>query len=374
MSLVKDLFIAGSEVQIRKDEEKEKTKIGTLRAGNTGMVMEDGAIVGSCAAQTYLRMLGINGKSVTVEKSLMFAGGRLNEDHWLSVLKESYDGPILCEEDIATHWQTDQGISVTGRPDIVLCRTVEEEIEWPKDDPFKPREPIYRSFSVPVCMIELKQVMSVNSAYNVLIKKEPQLKHLMQAAHYMHELDCPGELWYTNRNNLDAPDWLNFRPMPPDAREEVLGFRYYKQGDINPRTGKPKKHKLTEDAYLEARGKVKAWRELAKIYPFVQGFKLELRDGELWYQDTHSENTEWVQSIVTIDRIKRFYNYVGDLPEYGKVPAEALNLTATGEKIAWKFSDYSDLAELDPAHWTGTDLDSWVDKIRAKVSEDSSDK
>jgi hypothetical protein len=205
---VSKLFIDGMNIQIDRGNQSEKGKVGTLRGGNTGMMTEDGKIIGQCAAETYLRYKGIKTGQVDYKKELMFAGGRLNEDHWLSALKESYKGPILCEEDIPTCWETDQGIKVTGRPDIVLC-------EGTVDNP-KPKQGI-----------ELKQCMSINSAYGVFIDKKPQLKHLMQAAHYMWQLNCPFTLSYVNRNNLDTPGWMEFRPFPKpeDELEEVISYR-----------------------------------------------------------------------------------------------------------------------------------------------------
>lgn len=352
--MIKRLFDKGIRQQIQEGNDREKSKVGTLRAGNTGMVMEDGSIVGSCAAMTYLRYKGINGKPVDASKELMFAGGRLNEDHWLSVLKTAYEGPILCEEDIPVSWETDQGIKVTGRPDIVLCSGTQEE-------------------AVPECMVELKQVMSINSAYNVLIKNEPQLKHLMQAAHYMWQLDCPGELWYTNRNNLDMPSWMEFRPFPKPGEpgSAALGYRYYRFGDLNPRTGKPKKHQITEQEYLD---KIYSgsFAAACKILPFVHGFELALRDGTLYYKDASDALADWKETIVTIERIKRFYNFVGDLEQYGKVPREALNLNAHGEKLGWSFGQYSDLGDLDPSKTAGSNLEKWFE--RAKVFLAGTDK
>ncbi len=361
--MIKELFERGISKQIEAGNAREAEKVGYLRAGNTGMVMENGDIVGSCAATTYLRMLGINGKPVDANKELMFAGGRLNEDHWLSVLKTSYNGPILCEEDIATSWETEQGIKVTGRPDIVLCSgTIEEKTGL---DAGNNLVSALSKDIKPVCMIELKQIMSVNSGYNVLIKREPQLKHLMQAAHYMWQLDCPGELWYTNRNNLDMPAWMEFRefPKPGQAGSESLGYRYYRLGDINPRTGKPKKHQITEAEYYSGQHK-KTFATASKITPFVQGFKLSLENGTLYYQDASNERAPWIQSIVTVDRIKRFYNFVGELEQYGKVPREALNLTPTGDKMGWSFGQYSELKHLDPCHTAGKKLDSWVKQVK----------
>lgn len=343
--MIKDLLEQGLKKQIDKATEHEKTKVGTLRAGNTGMVTPDGEIIGSCAAATYLRMIGVNGKRPDINKELMFAGGRLNEDHWLSVLEESYDGPILCEEDIATCWET-AGVKVTGRPDIVLCSGT-------KDEP------------VPACMVELKQVMSINSAYNVLVKREPQLKHLMQAAHYCWQLGCDGELWYTNRNNLDMPGWMEFREFPPPSPELPIGYRYYRFGDINPKTNKPRKHQITESEYLSGEFN-RTFYQAGKITPFTAGFKLKLDDtGRLFYQDTRDFREPWVETIVNIPDIVRFYDYVANLEmESGKVPPPALNLTATGDKIGWKFYQYSDLGQLDPHYQQGRPLSEWTEAVK----------
>lgn len=355
--MIKELFQKGIATQLQRGNDLEKLKVNTLRGGSTGMVNEQGEVIGTCAAQAYLRMKGINGKPVDAAKELMFAGGRLNEDHWLSVLKESYDGPILCEEDISTCWKTDQGIPVTGRPDIVLCTNTTP------DDPKAIASG--DTFVKPACGIELKQVMSVNSGYNVLIKKTPQLKHLMQAAHYMWQLDCPFELWYTNRNNLDMPSWMEFRefPKPVMNSNSPIGYRYYRYGDVNPKTGRPKKHQLTEDEYFSGRF-TKTFAQASKITPFVVGFKLQLMDGQLYIQDTDDPSNPWVPTIVKIADIVRFYNFVGDLGQYGKVPPEVKNLTCTGDKVAWKFSTYSDFGDLDAGFHVGRNLEQWIEKIK----------
>lgn len=354
MSKIKELFETGIKAQIKAGNEAEKAKVGTLRGGSTGMIDKHGNVIGTCAALAYLRYKGIKISEVDPNKELMFAGGRLNEDHWFSVLKESYDGPILCEEDIPTCWETSQGIKVTGRPDIVLCEAKGISIDTIR---FTPKYGI-----------ELKQIMSVNSAYNVLINGEPQLKHLMQAAHYMWQLDCPFELWYTNRNNLDMPSWMEFRPFPKPGTEgtESLNYRYYRWGDINPKTGKPRKHQITKDEYMSGKHQ-KAFGQASKILPFVKGFELRLERGILFYKEV-GKNKGWQQTIVKIDDIKRFYDFIGDMDFYGKVPKPALNLKPSGEEYNWKFSQYSDLGDLDPEHQQGTDLKKWVDKVQKKFN------
>jgi hypothetical protein len=350
--MIKQLIKDGIAMQIAAGNEAEKTKSGTLRGGNTGMVNQDGQIIGSCAAQAYLRYKGIStGSVITEEKELMFAGGRANEDLWLASLKQSYTGPILCEEEIPTKWETESGIAVTGRPDIVLCE----------------EQKAMESTNInPVCMIELKQVMSINTAYNIKFKREPQLKHLMQTAHYMWQLDCPGELWYTNRTNFEMPAWMLFRPFPKpnEPNSDYLGYRYYRFGNMNNKTGKPIKHKLTEEQYLSGEFS-KTFAEPAKILPFLQGFKLKIHEetGVLSYKDEYDDNSEWVETIVNIPDIIRFYEYVADLEQYGKVPPEALNLTPSGQKMGWKFSDYSDLGDLDVSNHAGKPLKSWLAAI-----------
>lgn len=341
--MIKQLFEQGIAEHIAKGNEAEVGKVGILRGGSTGMIDEEGNILGSCAAEAYLRFKGIKTGDVDLNKELMFAGGRINEDHWLSVLKTSYDGIIKCEEDIPTAWETSNGTKVTGRPDIVLC----------KED------------GSPKCGIELKQVMSVNSAYNVYVEKKPSLKHLMQAAHYMWQLGCPFELWYTNRNNLEMPSWMEFRkfPRPEQQTEDVIGYRYYRSGNINPKTGKPKKHLITRDDYMNQTYD-KSFAQASKIKPFVQGFKLQFQGDQLFMQDAGSDSNPWIPTIVHISYIKRFYEYVSEIDAMNTVPPEAINIDYTGKVMGWKFSAYSDLGDLHPAHYAGKDLQRWLVKIK----------
>lgn len=341
--MIKSLIEQGIAQKIQEGDEKEATKVGTLRAGNTGMIDEHGNIIGACAANAYLRMKGIKISTVTPNKMLMFDGGLANEDIWLDNLKRVYKDPILCEEEIATCWTTSSGVKVTGRPDVVLC----------KED------------RTPLCGIELKQVMSVNSAYGAYVAKEPQLKHLMQAAHYMWQVGCPFELWYTNRSNLDLPAWMAFREFPkPTEEEQVIQYRYYRLGKINARSGKPTKHKITREEYLQ--GGQGAIADPVKILPFLQGFLLQLDErGQLYYKPAEQPKAGWQQSIVNIEGIQRFYEFVSEMDHYGKVPKEVLNLTATGKKMGWTMKDYSDLGDLDAGHNVGRPLQKWVDKLLA---------
>lgn len=179
---LKALHTAGLKSIVKEYEAQETEKLGTLRGGNSGCVTEDGRVIGKCPRLSHLRSEGYQ-KEVDLNKHLMFQAGLTNEDSWLQTLKREWNGPILCEEEIPILWYTANGTKVTGRPDIVLCHK----------DPIKPR---------PVVGLELKLVSSAFTAYNVLAKQQPTLDHLIQAAHYMWQLDIPFKLVYTSRTNF----------------------------------------------------------------------------------------------------------------------------------------------------------------------------
>lgn len=357
--MIKELIEAGTLMQIAEGDEQEKAKAGKLRGGSCGMVREDGSIVGACAAEAWARFKGVNGMPVDISKELMFAGGRANEDLWLASLKKSYDGPILCEEDIPLTWVTESGVAVTGRPDIVLGELISTKTEI---DRF-----------VPVCLLELKQIMSSYSAYHVGVKNTPMLKHVIQAAWYTYQLGCLGELWYTSRQNITCDAWMDHNPRfpaPGEPGSERFSYRYYRLGKINSRSGKPTKHKSTEAEYLtlppsERRAEPKSF------VPFLQGYLLDIaEDGNVYIKDAMIDNSPWLQTAVNINDIKRWYNYLAELENKIKVvPPAYRNIDIWGEDIGFKF-DSAFGPELDPANWAGKDLMTWFDKVKAHLKND----
>ena len=120
MSIIKQAFLEGQSKILADGDKQEATKAGTLRGGNTGVLTEEGQLIGKCAALAYLRYKGIQVSPVTHSRDLMFDAGRRNEDAWYDVLKQSWNKPgqsILREEEIPTKWFTKNKIAVTGRPD-----------------------------------------------------------------------------------------------------------------------------------------------------------------------------------------------------------------------------------------------------------------
>jgi len=347
--MIKELIETGTLLQVKAGDEAEARKIGTLRGGSCGMIREDGTIVGACAAEAWARYKGINGMPVNISKELMFAGGRANEDLWLASLKESYKGPILCEEDIPLVYETNSGIKVTGRPDIVLCEGEENK---------------------PVCLLELKQVMASYSAYNVLIKKTPMLKHVIQAAWYTYQLGCNGELWYTSRQNITCDAWMDHNPRFPNPGEpgsENFNYRYYRLGKINARSGKPTKHKSNEQEFHTLNPKERR-AEVKNFLPFLQGFLLDIdSNGQVYVQDAMVEGAQWKETTVNINDIKRWYNYIADLEKKTKVvPPSYRNVDIWGEDIGFKFESQFG-PELDPAKWEGKPLELWLSELKERI-------
>ena len=345
-SLIKKAFQNGQQKLLTKAASEESTKKGKLRGGNTGMMDEFGNIAGSCAARTYLRMKGVEVDPVDKSRDLMFAGGRANEDIWFEYLKEGYDGPILREEEIPTKWVTKNGIEVTGRPDIVLCSKSDDK---------------------PKVGIELKQIMSLWTARDVMFQEMPKTPHLMQAAHYSWQLGIPFELWYTNRCDFAITgDWpKNLFPKFGEKGSEHCEYAYYREGEINPRTNKPKKIRIKEQEYQIslARGE-KVWADVLKILPFVKGYQLELREGTLWYRDAMVDDAGWVRTVIKTADIERYYNHIAEMTE---VPPEPINIKANGEQGSYKLSDYCSLGMLCCAYNRGKDLKSWCDRVEVEV-------
>lgn len=351
--MIKQLIEAGTLKQIAEGDEQEKTKIGKLRGGSCGMIREDGTIIGACAAEAYARFKGVNGSQVDISKELMFAGGRANETLWLDSLQRAYDGPILCEEDIPLVWVTESGVSVTGRPDIVLCDKT-------------------RSGPSPVCLVELKQIMSSYSAYHVGVKNTPMLKHVIQAAWYTYQLKCNGELWYTSRQNITCDAWMDHNPRfpaPGEPGSERFSYRYYRLGKTNARSGKPTNHKSTEAEYWTLSDKVR--KAVPKSFvPFLQGYLLDIADdGNVYIQDAMIDNSQWLQTTVNINDIKRWYNYLAELENKSKVmPPLYRNVDIWGEDTGFKFESQFG-PELDPAKWVGKSLTEWFDQVKLKMNK-----
>lgn len=316
MSQIRQSFELGIKRLQAKHDSEEKTKVGSLRAGNAGFVTVDGKFVGQCARLTYLRHLGIKIEDNEESKEHMFAAGRGNEDLWMQVLREGWPGKIRTESDIPTKWVTDNGINVTGRPDIVLCSS---------DD-----KPEYG--------IELKLVSSVWTAKDVLFGGHPKLDHITQAAHYAWQLNVPFEIWYTSRVNWPVVGWM---------------------GKMFPKAGEPgSEHCVYGDSGIK------------RINPFVVGYELKITNQGVMFRLAGSKD-QWQVSPVTINGIKEYYNVISKMTESDTLPPLSLNLDANGDKLNWSKAEYCALGDLccgDKSRETS--VKNWLVKVKERLQID----
>lgn len=300
---------------------EESTKVGTLRAGNTGALLEDGSILGKCARLTYLRYKGIQVEAADYSRELMFAAGRTNEDSWIQVLKAADPSlEMKAEEEIPVKWETANGIAVTGRPDLVLFKEGKPDLG-----------------------IELKLAASVWTAKDVGINMKPKMLHLLQAAHYSWQLDVPFELWYTSRVDWPIVGWM-VKQFPKQGEFGSHLLQYSEKGD-------PK-----------------------KILPFAQGYslrwnkkdKLEWRPLVMHASQVSMEDIPWMDTPISKEGIKNYYELVSSIDSTRQLPPRPVNLESTGEAGAYSICDYCPLKETCTKE-EGKGFDTWVAAVQ-KVS------
>lgn len=349
--MIKELFEKGQQQLLDKAAKEESTKVGTLRAGNSSLLLPSGEFVGVCPNVTYLRFKGIVIEPVDKSRDLMFDAGRRNEDHWVDVLKQSWDGIVLTESEVPIRWETTNGTQVTGRPDIVLCD---------KD-------------KNPVCGIELKLVSSLWTARDVYFQKKPKLNHLVQAAHYSWKLNVPFELWYTSRADFAITgDWVkNLFPKPGELGSEHCVYAYYQEGKLNPKTGKNVKHKLTKMEYdlKSAMGERGLSCDILKINPFTQGYLTDIHNGKLYYKDAMLSNSSWIETLITLDDITRYYERITEMETLNQVQPTPKLLDVNGDKLNYTAQQYCSLGDLCCGKCPEKQLDKWVDKIKLKLED-----
>lgn len=352
-SLIKPLFEDGVEQLLREADEAEGQKTGVLRGGNTGIyIKEKNLVLGKCARETYLRYLGIQINKVEPSRKLMFEAGISNEDSWTNVLKQKWEGQIKCEEEIPTKWETTNGTAVTGRPDLVLC----------KED------------GTPVRGIELKLACSIWTCRDVLMEDTPKFLHLTQAAHYMWQVGCPFELWYTNRADYHPNEMVErclpkyntpeFNRIRPNVEIVFYEMVMSKNGNLY-----KKRLKCSEDEFrsmIDTKGY--GWRQgnvnpgILKIYPFIAGFTLAWEsDGRLSY--TSVQSGKKFTTEITIQRIKDYFELVSQIDETGLLPPRVKGIKPDGTPLNYDINSYSPIAEINDKY-EKAGLSVWLDEVR----------
>lgn len=327
------IYNAGVEALKLEHDAKEVEKRGILRAGNTGITLDNGKIAGPCARQTLLRFEGIKYEEVEDSKRLMFDAGLSNEDIWTKSLEEGFKAQnlnlaIKREEEIPISWTTPSGVLVTGRPDIVvgaMAPTVDGQ-------EFKP-----------MLGLELKLVSSVWTARDTGVMLEPKLVHLMQAGHYSWQLNIPFQLWYTNRAEFAVGSGWEQKTFPrqQDMLTDVLEFGESK--------GKP---------------------TVKKVLQYKQGFELEWTKGnQLKYRPLLADRNvslDWTWTPITIQGIIGYYEAVVSQKTNKKLAPRPLMLKADGSSGNYSTCDYCPLKDTCDSHEQS--YDKWLDMVSSQVS------
>ncbi len=309
--------------------EKDKAKLGILRAGNSGIMSAAGNVAGSCHRVAHLRQLGIELDPPSPSSLIMFQVGTANEDIVFEDLKHTLaEGEvILREEEIPISWLTSNGTKVTGRPDMVICRK-EQEI----DEKRGAQERL-----VPVLGLELKSVASVWTTREVLVEGKPKLAHLCQAGHYMWKLGVPFRLIYKQ---------YSLQAMPDFAKKMM------------PRLGKPGSEHLDYNDKGEAKN----------IKPFEIIYELEYIGGVLNHR--REGTSQWTQTIVTHEDIERYYEFISRMTEDKTLGPVPVTVGAGGEEKKYSNCGYCPLNNLcNPGRGKPVpSYDQWLAEVRKFVA------
>lgn len=293
-----------------------QTKLGNLRAGNSGVLLPGGVVAGDCHRKAHLRTLDLEVDPPNLSRKIMFAGGNLNEIWWLDTLRKTWPGVVLAEDEIPVTWTLPSGHVVSGRPDVVLCDAEKK----------------------PVLLLELKSVASLWTAKDVAFAGAPKLPNLAQAAHYMWQLgDIPGRLVYTNYTQYVVPSWGNKQFA---SRPELT-------------TVKPGKGKSPD---------------YVTVNPFVVIYELRFGVGGFLEFREEDSDAEWIPSIITKERIHDFYvaaDALATSQELGGIPA---TLDYAGDKKNYSNCSYCPLEDI--CHSSGresTHYGRWIGAVRERL-------
>lgn len=364
-----DMVRMGYEHKQQVAVQAESEKVGVLRGGSAGVWVDNQKrFAGHCPAIAYLRYRGITLPDATPDlaRQLMWDMGHTNEDSWLQLLKSSWPGRILVEEEIPVALEVEsegRKVRVTGRPDLVLCA---------KD-------------GTPVRGLELKAIASMWTARHVVVRKQPKIAHVCQAAFYMLAFESrysaiPYEIWYTSRTAFEVAADFHQKDYPrygePGSENFDYQFRHvdYEPDPYDENVRIETKHTIDEAQFqaLLALGGVELEASVWRYKPFVQGYGLSWgeEDDFLYTQDLCIAGAEKIRTVITRAGILKYYGAVASLD---KLPKEPVALKVHGEKESHRFSKLCALdtgsckgSNLCCRHkdWQGKPIDEWVRAVQ----------
>lgn len=364
------LLHEGIALEEAEHKAQESTKVGTLRGGNTGcLVQTDFGLkaIGACPRLALLRMLGMEvrdgeDKGQENSKQHMWQNGHANEDGWADWLGRSWGaqgGVLLRETEVPTRWETRNGTPVTGRPDIVLADASGKL----------------------VLGLELKQASSMWTVRDIL-RDKPKTAHLCQAGHYSMALGSangaapgsaglPFDLLYRSSVNYHIfgkeVAWVG-RHFPRYGQRHSDKCEY-KLGEPQPATA--------ETTYKN--GKVKpgkpakpAFQEIFRVLPFVHGFNTRWADGTLEVKPSDLGDDAWEPSLITEEGIREYFESAANALTTDVLPPEPVAMDHTGQALGWRACTYCPLQAVCDKHAAQDALQStqaWMKDVQAAIAQ-----
>lgn len=333
----------GRKAEQDKRAGEESKKLGVLRAGMTGIMSETGDIAGTCHRKTHLRALGLEAEKPDENKLIMFELGFASEDITMEILEKSLQpGEILLrEEEIPIQWTTTNGTKVTGRPDIVICSSSSERTDGALGNPMQGALAMDDLWLTPKLGLELKSVHSIWTARDVLFGGKPKMGNLAQAAHYMYRLNVPYKLIYKSYSQLgqSMSDWATkFFPRKGEPNSQYV--------DYNDKGGVKglKQFEIVYDLMIDSKGRV--------------CYRLESAASQ-------DQGGEWKRTIITVQDIERYYEYVSTMAEKKQLGGRPMTIDAHGEKLNYTDCAYCPLQKTcDETEQLG--YDKWLEAVKDK--------
>jgi len=339
------------EDDLRREEEhkeREREKLGYMRAGNSGVKLSDGNIAGECPRLVLIRRMGLEKEPITRDRHVMFEGGYIHQaaiaekfrKMGLTVMEEGTSG------EVRTSWLCD-GVPVTGSIDIGVGKG---KLEYVTD---------------------CKQVSSLWTARDILIEGHPKFVHLCQLGHYMMETGLPGKLIYASYVDFAVNDWA-WKLLPLQGENEYSQYLQYR-----PRTDKvvvPESHaervratgyKISCSPYKS--GPRKGMNKLEanihipkKILPFREIYDVSYESDQITYKRECDE--KWQYAPITSEGIRLFYSYVLQLERERDLGKRPLTLNSQGKPENYNKCDYCPLQEI--CDECENNYDRWLNEVR----------
>lgn len=332
--------------------EQNVGKEGNLRAGNSGIMSPTGLVAGHCIRKAHLRQLDIETETISEDKLLMFDLGFASEDIILTKLKSTLPDShaVLSEEEIPTEWCTENGTRVSGRPDHVICRLEEEG-------------------TAPILGLELKSVHSMWTARDVFFQRKPKLANMIQAAHYMWQLNVPYKLIYSSYSALGqgmagaSSGWiLKMLPKPGEPLSENVSYTYYRKV-YSSRVDREIDQKCTEEEWKQTPPRERSY-SIKELKQMQMVYDLRINDkGHVEFKQEHESQDKWTDTIIRIDDIRSYYEYASRMANEKLLGPRPEEIEADGSKAGFSACDYCTLRDTcDTTESLG--YEKWLEAVR----------